>query len=176
MPPASTAGPARQAAATARKSTRKAADTAARSTGKVSETAKASARRATGTAKESAAKAAETLSDAATSAKESTAKAVGKATGSTKRAVAGARASRAAKAGMVEEARQIVDEADAQGAAADTIAQVEAMHYQVEVNKRRLSVNGLTKVLNDRWDNGWRLAHILEQRGNTVLVFEKRTP
>jgi hypothetical protein len=49
------------------------------------------------------------------------------------------------------------------------------MHYQVEVNKRGLSVKSLTKTLNARWENGWRLAHMLEQRGNTVLVFEKRT-
>ena len=59
-------------------------------------------------------------------------------------------------------------------AAAETIAEVDAMHYQVEVNKRGLSVTALTKTLNDRWENGWPLAHILEQRGNTVLVFEKR--
>ncbi|MDP9388737.1 MAG: hypothetical protein M3Q48_12690 [Actinomycetota bacterium] len=61
-----------------------------------------------------------------------------------------------------------------QGVANRAIAEVEALHYQVEVNKRGLSVTALTKTLNDRWENGWRLAHMLEQRGNTVLVFEKR--
>jgi hypothetical protein len=93
---------------------------------------------------------------------------------STRKAVGGARAARAAKAGMVEDARQIADEAGAESAAADAIAEAEAMHYHVEVNKRGLSVTALTKTLNERWANGWRLAHVLEQRGNTVLVFEKR--
>ncbi len=133
---------------TARKVTR----TAKKSTTTVAATAKGSARRSADTVKESAAKAAKT----------------------TKRAVGGARASRAAKAGMVEDARQVAAEADAYGSAADAIAEAEAMHYQVEVNKRGLSVKALTKTLNARWDNGWRLAHMLEQRGNTVLVFEKR--
>ena len=76
---------------------------------------------------------------------------------------------------MVEEAREIATDAGPDGAAADAIAAVDAMQYQVEVNKRGLSVTALTKTLNERWENGWRLAHILEQRGNTVLVFEKRS-
>ena len=54
-------------------------------------------------------------------------------------------------------------------------ARAEALHHEVEVNKRGLSVKSLTRTLNERWDNGWRLAHLLEQRGNTVLVFEKRS-
>ncbi|HEX2041891.1 MAG TPA: hypothetical protein VHF24_04570 [Acidimicrobiales bacterium] len=137
------------AADTARKVTR----TAKKSTTKVAATAKGSARSTADAAKESAAKVAKT----------------------TKRAVGGARATRAAKAGMVEDARQVAADAGAQSSAADAIAEAEAMHYQVEVNKRGLSVKTLTKTLNARWDNGWRLAHMLEQRGNTVLVFEKRT-
>ena len=59
--------------------------------------------------------------------------------------------------------------------ATNAIEEAEGLHYQVEVNKRALSVSALTKTLNDRWANGWRLAHMLEQRGNTVLVFEKRS-
>lgn len=111
---------------------------------------------------------------AAQKAKASTGSAADKVKRSTKRAVGGARATRAAKAGMVEDARQVAAEAGAQSAAAEAIAEAEAMHYQVEVNKRGLSVKALTKTLNARWENGWRLAHMLEQRGNTVLVFEKR--
>jgi hypothetical protein len=137
------------AADTARKVTR----TAKKSTTKVAATAKGSARSTADAAKESAAKVAKT----------------------TKRAVGGARATRAAKAGMVEDARQVAADAGAHSSAADAIAEAEAMHYQVEVNKRGLSVKTLTKTLNARWDNGWRLAHMLEQRGNTVLVFETRT-
>jgi hypothetical protein len=87
-----------------------------------------------------------------------------------------ARATRAARAGLVEDAREIAAEADlGEGTASKAIAAAEALHYQVEVNKRGLSTTALTKVLNQRWDNGWRLAHMLEQRGNTVLVFEKRS-
>ncbi len=58
---------------------------------------------------------------------------------------------------------------------AGAIARADALHYDVEVNKRGLSTKALTKTLNERWENGWRLAHVLEQRGNTVLVFEKRS-
>lgn len=61
------------------------------------------------------------------------------------------------------------------GKAAGAVARAEPLHYDVEVNKRALSVKGLSRALNDRWENGWRLAHVLEQRGNTVLVFEKRS-
>ena len=140
-------------------SARKATEPAKKSTRKASATAKASTRRAT---------------NAATSAATGTADAVGKAAKGTKRAVGGARATRAARAGMVEDARQVAADTGAQSAAADAIAEAEAMHYQVEVNKRGLSVKALTKTLNARWENGWQLAHMLEQRGNTVLVFEKR--
>ena len=150
------------------------ADAATGATPKATTTAKRSTRQAASTAKQSATKAAATAGKAATSAKDTTAEAAGKVKGSTKRAVAGARATRKAKAGLVEDARQIVDDAGAEGATAEAIEEAEAMHYQVEVNKRGLSVAALTKTLNQRWDNGWRLAHILEQRGNTVLVFEKR--
>jgi hypothetical protein len=93
-----------------------------------------------------------------------------------KKATATAKATKAARAGLVEDARDVATGADlGEGVAAKAIAEAEALHYQVEVNKRALSVNSLTKVLNDRWDNGWKLAHMLEQRGNTVLVFEKRS-
>ena len=120
-------------------------------------TARSSTRRATTTTTSAAGKAKKTAKDSA-------------------RKVAGtAKATRAARAGRVEEAREIAAEADlGEGMADRAIATMEARHYQVEVNKRGLSVAALTKTLNERWKNGWRLAHMLEQRGNTVLVFEKR--
>ena len=131
---------------------------------------KDSARKATQTAKESAAKAAgktkATTGKAAKTAKESAAK-----------AAATVRAAKAAREGRVQDARAIAAEADLdEGAATRAIAELDAMHYLVEVNKRGLSVSALTTTLNERWQNGWRLAHMLEQRGNTVMVFEKRTP
>ncbi len=152
----------------------KAAGTARKSARKATTTTRASTRRATGTAKESASKAAASVGEAVSSAKESTAKAAGKVKGTTRKAVGGARATRKAKAGLVDDARQIAEDAGAESVAAEAIAETASMHYQVEVNKRGLSVSNLTKILNQRWDNGWRLAHILEQRGNTVLVFERR--
>ena len=129
-----------------------------------------SARKATQTAKEGAAKAAgktkATTGKAAKAAKDSAAK-----------AAATARAAKAAREARVQDARAIATEADLdEGAATKAIAELEAMHYLVEVNKRGLSVSALTTTLNERWENGWRLAHMLEQRGNTVLVFEKRSP
>ena len=127
-------------------------------------------------ARKAAGKATGTVAKAATSAKDVTARAAKTATKSTTKAVRAARATRAAQTGKVEEARQVAAEADLtdDGLAAKAIAEAEALHYQVDVNKRGLSVTALTKTLNERWENGWRLAHVLEQRGNTVLVYEKR--
>src|SRR5215210_1329958 len=119
-------------------------------------------------AKKRAAKAAEGVGKKARKAGQTAKKAAGKTTGT-------ARAVRAAKAGRIDEAREIVDDVGLDdGVATKAVEAAEERHYQVEVNKRALSVAGLTKTLNERWDNGWALAHILEQRGNTVLVFEKR--
>ncbi len=113
---------------------------------------------------------------ATTTAKAATGKAATSARKSASKAAATAKATKAAKGGMVEDARAIADDAElGQGTAAKAIAEAEELHYQVEVNKRGLSANSLTKSLNQRWENGWRLAHMLEQRGNTVLVFEKRS-
>ena len=132
------------------------------------------------TAKKAAPKTTETVKEAArkgtSSAKAATERATKKTSGSTSKAAATVRATRAARAGQVKDAHEIAAGADLQeGMATSAIADAEALQYQVEVNKRGLSVGALTKVLNDRWANGWRLAHMLEQRGNTVLVFEKRS-
>ncbi len=119
-------------------------------------------------AKKRATKAAEGVGTTARKASRTAKKAAGKTTGT-------ARAVRAARAGRVDEAREIVEETGLdEGVAAKAVEKAEERHYQVEVNKRALSVSSLTKTLNERWESGWALAHILEQRGNTVLVFEKR--
>ena len=47
-------------------------------------------------------------------------------------------------------------------------------HYDAEVNKGSLSVTVLAALLNKRWSDGWRLDHVFEQHGNTVLIFERR--
>lgn len=131
---------------------------------------KESTRKAAQTAKESAGK-------AAARTKATTGKAAKAARDSATKAAGTVRAARAARDARVEDARAIAIDTDlGEGPAAKTIAELEAMHYLVEVNKRGLSVGSLTTTLNQRWENGWRLAHIVEQRGNTVLVFEKRSP
>ncbi len=49
----------------------------------------------------------------------------------------------------------IATEADlGEGATTKAIAEVDVLHYQVEVNKRGLSVGALTTTLNERWENG----------------------
>lgn len=118
----------------------------------------------------------EAVTKGATTAKQATGKATTTVKRSAKKATGTAKATTAAKGGRVVDARKAATEAElGDGVAAAAIAKAEALHYDVEVNKRGLSVRALTKSLNERWDNGWRLAHLLEQRGNTVLVFEKRT-
>ena len=111
----------------------------------------------------------------ATTAEAPTGKAASTVKKSAKKATGTVKATRKARAGLVVDAKKVAAEAGlGDGVAAKAIAQADAHHYEVEVNKRALSVKGLTRTLNERWDNGWRLAHLLEQRGNTVLVFEKR--
>lgn len=46
--------------------------------------------------------------------------------------------------------------------------------YLVEVNKNDLNVGRMSAHLNSKWKAGWRLAHVMEQNGNTVMVFERR--
>lgn len=46
-------------------------------------------------------------------------------------------------------------------------------HYDTEVNRGDLDTGSLTRKLNKRHEDGWKLAHIFEQAGNTVMVFEK---
>jgi hypothetical protein len=47
------------------------------------------------------------------------------------------------------------------------------MAYDTEVNKGSINMGHLARHLNDRQSKGWRLDHIFEQDGNTVLIFEK---
>jgi hypothetical protein len=47
-------------------------------------------------------------------------------------------------------------------------------HYICEVNKGDLNMRSLADGLNDRYRDGYRLAHVLEQGGNTIMIFERR--
>ncbi len=150
--------------------------------GAVAGAVKKSARKAGATAKRSARSAGKAAGDVresvrkASDATASSAQGAAKATSTrVRRAAATVKATRAARAGLVKDARQVAEDADLQeGTAAEAIEKAEALHYDVVVNKRSMSVRALTRTLNDRWENGWSLAHVFEQRGNTVLVFEKR--
>ena len=45
--------------------------------------------------------------------------------------------------------------------------------YMTEVNKGSVNMSTLTDKLNDRYADGWRLHTMIEQNGNTVMVFER---
>lgn len=47
------------------------------------------------------------------------------------------------------------------------------MAYDTEVNKGSINMGSLARHLTDRESKGWRLQHIFEQHGNTVLIYEK---
>ncbi|MGI8774471.1 MAG: hypothetical protein ACR2KQ_05575 [Actinomycetota bacterium] len=49
----------------------------------------------------------------------------------------------------------------------------ESQHYDAEVNKGSISVRHLNATLNRRYEAGYKLAHILEQAGNTILIWER---
>lgn len=49
-----------------------------------------------------------------------------------------------------------------------------ADHYNAEVNEGSINMALFTRKLNSQWEEGWRLAHIFEQAGNTVIVWERR--
>lgn len=48
-------------------------------------------------------------------------------------------------------------------------------HYDAVVNKGDLNMARFTSELNERWRSGWRLAHVIEQHGNTVMVYERHS-
>lgn len=60
------------------------------------------------------------------------------------------------------------------GAAADVGDGVPG-HYDTEVNKGSLNMGSFKRNLNSRWDDGWKLSHVFEQDGNTVMVWERRS-
>jgi len=45
--------------------------------------------------------------------------------------------------------------------------------YEIEVNEGSVNVGRLEKVANDRASNGYRMAHVIEQDGNTIVVWER---
>ena len=47
-----------------------------------------------------------------------------------------------------------------------------AQHYLTEVNKGSIRMQTWQRHLNDMYARGYRLAHVFEQDGNTVQVYE----
>ena len=47
-------------------------------------------------------------------------------------------------------------------------------HYEATVNEDDLNMRHLTRDLNERWEKGWRLAHVFVHANNTVTVWERR--
>lgn len=47
-------------------------------------------------------------------------------------------------------------------------------HYEIDVNKGSMRKQSFEAAANKRWANGYRIAHVYEQDGNTVVVWEKR--
>ena len=45
--------------------------------------------------------------------------------------------------------------------------------YHTEVNKGSINMRSWSKDLNAKGAEGWRLVHVFEQSGNTVMVFER---
>lgn len=51
-----------------------------------------------------------------------------------------------------------------------------ATHYVTEVNKGSVNMLMLAAGLNQQYGKGYKLAHIYELGGNTVMVFEHNHP
>jgi hypothetical protein len=50
-----------------------------------------------------------------------------------------------------------------------------ADHYDATVNRGSLSMGSFTKEMNKRWDDGWQVAHVFMQEGNTIVIWERRS-
>ena len=47
-------------------------------------------------------------------------------------------------------------------------------HYDASVNKGDLNMRSFTDEMNDRWRDGWRVAQVFMQGGNTIVIYERR--
>ena len=46
-------------------------------------------------------------------------------------------------------------------------------HYEIEVNEGSVNMKKFTSVANERHANGYRMAHVYMQQGNTIVVWER---
>jgi hypothetical protein len=75
--------------------------------------------------------------------------------------------------GFMDDVRKINDDKAANAAAATAALEgCAGDHYVTEVNKGSINMRTWQAHLNDMHRRGYRLAHVFEQDGNTVQVFE----
>ena len=46
-------------------------------------------------------------------------------------------------------------------------------HYEIEVNEGSVNMKRFEKAANDRFANGYRMAQVYSQEGNTIVVWER---
>ena len=46
-------------------------------------------------------------------------------------------------------------------------------HYETEVNRGDVNMRALERKLNDRYQDGWRLAHVVSEAGNMIFIWER---
>lgn len=46
-------------------------------------------------------------------------------------------------------------------------------HYETEVNKGDINMNALQRKLNDRFPDGWKLAHVVSEAENMIFIWER---
>ncbi len=46
-------------------------------------------------------------------------------------------------------------------------------YYDIEVNEGSINMSHFADVANDRHANGYRMAHVFMQEGNTIVVWER---
>lgn len=49
----------------------------------------------------------------------------------------------------------------------------EGEHYDIEVNEGSVNMNRFADMANVRHANGYRMAHVFMQEGNTIVVWER---
>ncbi|MDQ3956482.1 MAG: hypothetical protein M3285_13140 [Actinomycetota bacterium] len=48
-----------------------------------------------------------------------------------------------------------------------------ADHYETEVNEGDVNMRSLQRKLNGRYEDGWKLAHMVSQGENLIMVWER---
>ena len=48
-----------------------------------------------------------------------------------------------------------------------------ADHYEAEVNKGDVNMRSLQNNLNKRYEDGWKLAHVVSEAGNMIFIWER---